>query len=225
MAGGVSVNGTGFQADYRGALFWPERSLLAVADLHLEKGSSYARSAQFLPPYDTAATLAKLEECLDQFCPARVVCLGDSFHDGEGPARMSAEARQRLAEMMRGRDWVWIAGNHDPAPPEELGGRVLEELVEGGIVFRHQALERAAPGELSGHFHPKATLRRRGRSISLRCFVGDGTRLILPSFGAYTGGLDVSAPQIRGLFSRPPQLWLLGRERVYRYREADLTKA
>lgn len=223
MAVEIAVNGAVFQADHRGALYWPQRGLLAVADLHFEKGSSYARSAQFLPPYDTAATLAKLEESLQRFRPRQVVCLGDSFHDGGGPARMPEAARAKLAGMMTGRDWVWIAGNHDPALPEELGGRILEELTEGGIVFRHQALERSAPGELSGHFHPKATVRRRGRSISLRCFAGDGARLILPSFGAYTGGLDVSAPEIRGLFAAAPNFWLLGRERVYLYREADLT--
>ncbi len=224
MEGAISVNGVAFQADRRGALYWPERRLLAVADLHFEKGSSYARGAQFLPPYDTAATLAALEESLACFQPQRVICLGDSFHDGEGPARMPEESRARLSAMMQGRDWVWIVGNHDPAPPEDLGGRILEDLIEGGIVFRHQALNREAPGEISGHFHPKATLRRRGRSISLRCFIGDGSRLILPSFGAYTGGLDVRAPEISGLFTQPPKLWLLGKDKVYGYRQADLTK-
>lgn len=224
-AGSIVVNGVVFEADRHGALFWPGRSLLTVADLHFEKGSSYAADAQFLPPYDTAATLAKLETCLALFQPRRVICLGDSFHDGEGPARMAEEQRARLAGMMRGRDWVWIVGNHDPAPPRDLGGEVLEEMVEGGVVFRHQALSRPAPGEISGHFHPKATVRRRGRAISLRCFAGDGSRLILPAFGAYTGGLDVGAPEIRGVFAKPPTLWLLGSEKLYRYRLADLAEA
>lgn len=224
MQGGIVVNGARFQADYRGALYWPERSLLAVADLHFEKGSSYARGAQFLPPYDTDATLEKLEACLDRFQPKRVVCLGDSFHDGEGPARMETAARARLSAMMRGRDWVWIVGNHDPSPPEDLGGSIVEDLIEGGIVFRHQALERSAPGEISGHYHPKATVRRRGRAISLRCFAGDGSRLVLPAFGAYTGGLEVTAPELRGLFARTPTFWLLGPERVYGYRLKDLSE-
>lgn len=224
-AGQIAVNGVVFTADRFGALYWPERRLLAVADLHFEKGSSYAASAQFLPPYDTVATLEKLAGCLERFAPRRVVCLGDSFHDGEAAGRLDGAARDRLAALMRGRDWIWIAGNHDPAPPQELGGEVLEELVEGAVVFRHQALDRRASGEISGHFHPKATVRRRGRAISLRCFAGDGERLILPAFGAYTGGLDIGAPAIRDVFRRSPTLWLLGPDKLYRYRLQDLAEA
>ena len=224
-AGQIAVNGVAFDADRFGALYWPERGLLAVADLHFEKGSSYAASALFLPPYDTAATLEKLAGCIERFAPRRVVCLGDSFHDGEASARLDDAARKRLSMLMRGRDWVWIVGNHDPEPPGDLGGEVLEELVEGAIVFRHQALERPAPGEISGPYHPKATVRRRGRAISLRCFAADGERLILPAFGAYTGGLDVGAPAIRDVFRRSPTLWLLGPDKLYRYRVQDLTKA
>ena len=126
MEGEIVVNGVRFEADHRGALFWRERSLLAVADLHFEKGSSYARGAQFLPPYDTVATLEKLEACLTRFQPRHVVCLGDSFHDAEGSQRMEAAARSRLAAMMQGRSWIWILGNHDPAPPKDLGGEVME---------------------------------------------------------------------------------------------------
>ena len=195
-------------------LWWPARQTLVVSDLHLEKGSGLAAKGALLPPYDTAATLARLSGAIDRLNPRRVICLGDSFHDGGAAARLSRADAATLARLTAARDWIWIAGNHDPEPPAHWGGRVMDELIDGALVFRHQA-RNGAVGELSGHFHPKASVRTRVRRITGRCFVGDGQRLILPAFGAYTGGLDVLDPAISGLLDRGFHVHLLGRSRLY----------
>lgn len=213
----LTIAGTALVPEPSGALWWPERRLLAVADLHLEKATAYAGRGRLLPPYDTAATLERLAEAVRRRRPARLVCLGDSFHDRGAAERLAPEARALIAELAAETDWVWIAGNHDPAPPAGLGGRVAEELAEGPLAFRHQARAEAGPGELSGHFHPKARVSLRGHGFSARCFVGDGRRLILPAFGAFAGGLDVLSPAIRGLFPRGFEAALLGRRAVYRF--------
>ena len=219
----ITANGAALLADPSGALIWPARSTLVVADLHLEKGSAFAARGQLLPPYDTRATLARLEALAARHRPERVVCLGDSFHDGAAAGRLGAGDRARLRRLAAGRDWIWIAGNHDPAPPDDLGGRGLEELVDGPLVFRHQARANGTPaGEVSGHYHPKASVHLRPRRITAPCFVTDGRRLVLPAFGAYTGGLNVLDPAVASLFRRDFQVQLLHRDRIYTFPRASL---
>lgn len=215
----VTVNGVPLVADLAGVLWWPERRTLVAGDLHLEKGSAQARRGRFLPPYDSAATLERLGRAIARLRPDRVICLGDSFHDRGAAARLSPADGSRLAALIDGRDWIWIAGNHDPLPPAAWGGRVAEEVVMGTLVFRHQALTGsvATAGEISGHYHPKAAVRVRERRITAPCFATDGRRLILPAFGAYAGGLNVLNPAIRGLLDRSFRVVLLGRERLYAF--------
>lgn len=216
----IALNGARLQADPSGALVWPERGVLVVADLHLEKGSSYhgGRARQPLPPYDSAATLDRLEAVLTRHRPKTVICLGDSFHDRRAAERLSDDACARIAALTAAHRWIWIAGNHDPAPPAGLGGEVHEDIVLGGLVFRHAAHpDHYGAGEVSGHYHPKAAVRVRGRRVSARCFAGDGRRLILPAFGAYTGGLNVLAPALRSLLGRGFAAHLIGRSGVYTY--------
>lgn len=215
-AADLLLNGVALTPDLSGALWWPGRRWLVVADLHLEKASSYARHGQMLPPYDTAATLTRLEEVCRRLDPARVICLGDSFHDRDAATRMSADDGRRVAALTAARDWVWISGNHDPAPPEGWGGTVLAELAEGGLLFRHEAAAAPVPGEVSGHYHPKAAVRTRGGRLTARCFVSDGCRLILPAFGSLTGGLNVLDPAMADLLRPDFQVWLLGRDGVHR---------
>jgi DNA ligase-associated metallophosphoesterase len=218
VTAGIRINGAALVADLSGALVWPERSLVAVADLHLEKASGFARTGQFLPPYDTAATLAALAAVIERHRPRHVVCLGDSFHDGDAAARLSAADGARLRALVDGRTWTWIVGNHDPSPPGDWGGRSAPELTLGPLTFRHEALaDGPGAGEVSGHFHPKASVRLRGWRISGRCFVDDGRRLVLPAFGAFTGGLDARDPAIRALFPRGFQAHILGRQRIHRF--------
>lgn len=204
-------------ADPSGALWWPGERLLAVADLHFEKGSGYAANGTaLLPPYDTRATIARLADAIHRRAPRRVVCLGDSFHDLGAAARLSADDRTRLSALARGRDWLWLAGNHDPAPPSGLGGRTMAEIRVGPLVFRHQASAESLPvGEVSGHFHPKAVLSVRGRTLGGRCFAADARRLVLPAFGSYAGGLNVLDPAIARLFTPDFRVHVLARERVH----------
>jgi len=218
----VGVMGVMIEAVAEGALWWADERLLIVADLHLEKGSSFARRGQLLPPYDTRETLARLGCLIERFAPATVVALGDSFHDVEGPLRMAPDDHSALARLQNGRTWVWIAGNHDPSAPEALAGEHVDSLAIGRIVLRHEPQAGAAPGEIAGHLHPAARVVGRGRSVRRRCFVGDGERLVVPAFGAYTGGLNILESAFAGLFARPPTAYVLGNDRVYAVRRAGL---
>lgn len=228
VAAPVELNGTPLQLDPSGAVFWREHGLLAVADLHLEKGSAFARRGTMLPPYDTQATLEQLARVVRRYQPRTVICLGDSFHDADGPSRLPAGDRTRLAALARGRDWIWVTGNHDPVVAPEVGGRSAPEIVLGPLTFRHEARRTAGPvpvkGEVSGHFHPKASVATSARRIAGRCFVADGQRLILPAFGAFTGGLDVLDPAIAGLMRRHFVAFLLGRDRLFAFPRDQLLR-
>ncbi len=197
-----------------GALVLPTHGTLVVADLHLEKGSRSAQRGWLLPPYDSRATLAALADAIDRHAPRRVVCLGDSFDDNGGGLRLSETDAVRLRTMMAGRDWIWIAGNHDPLPPA-LGGESAAELTVGPLVLRHAASPGQAAGEISGHYHPKASVVVAGRRFSARCFVSDGRRLVLPAFGAYAGGLDVFSPALSAVIGHDFTVRLLGRAQVH----------
>lgn len=183
------VAGVGLIGDCAGALYWPDEAVLIVSDLHLEKGSSFARRGVLLPPYDTASTLARLGALIARHAPRCVIALGDSFHDGDGPNRLTAEDRATLLTLQRSRDWIWITGNHDPEPHSGIGGSFGGTLAIGALMFRHEPT--GAEGEIAGHLHPIARLSHRGRSVSRRCFAADARRLIMPAFGAYAGGLNV----------------------------------
>jgi uncharacterized protein len=188
-AASIEIAGVPFTADASGALFWDDERLLIVSDLHLEKGSSFATRGILLPPWDTAATLAQLATVITRYDPRTVIALGDSFHDEDAHARVSDPDRETIAAMQAGRDWIWIEGNHDPKPPDSLQGSVASEIAIGPICFRHQPT--GAAGEIAGHLHPKARVTTRARSIERRCIASDGVRAVMPSFGAYTGGLSI----------------------------------
>jgi hypothetical protein len=212
----VALAGITLIADCAGAICWPDESLLVVADLHLEKGSSFARRGVLLPPYDTAATLARLARLIQHYAPRIVVALGDSFHDGGGPERIADADRATLATLQHGRDWIWIAGNHDPDPAAGIGGRFAEVLALGPLTLRHEPSANANDGEIAGHLHPVARVARRGRAVSRRCFASDGQRLVMPAFGAYTGGLNVRDRAISALFgSLAFTAHMLGDSRLY----------
>ncbi len=177
------MNGETLLLDACGAVFARAHSTLIFSDLHFEKGSSYARGRQFLPPYDTANTLLRMARAIARHKPARVIALGDSFHDGGAADRLGPEERGMLEAFAQGADFVWITGNHDPHPPAWLGGEIAPTWQMGGLVFRHEPLAAFQPGEVAGHLHPCASVAKWGRSVRRRCFVSDGLRLILPSSG------------------------------------------
>lgn len=193
-----TLNGAALVARPSGALWWPDRRLLCISDLHLGKSERIARlGGTLLPPYDTRETLIRLREEVEIFDPWTVICLGDSFDDLDSERGLSPEDQRILLAMLAGRRWIWIAGNHDPGPVE-TGGTWVQEHVTRPLIFRHIATDDAPAGEISGHFHPKA---RVPGHPARPCFLVDEVRVILPAFGAYTGGLSIKDPAFRPLIS------------------------
>ena len=201
----------------QGALFWPGRAALLVADLHLEKASWFARLGQMLPPYDSVATLSDLAALRAATGAREIWCLGDSFHDPGGCERLPGRARAQLAELTGATRWTWIVGNHDPAIAGQCGGAVVQQAEVDGLVLRHEADPADARPELSGHFHPKLRISRRGRLVSRRCFVASATKLVLPAFGALTGGLDANHPEIARAVGAPAEALVPVRGRLLRF--------
>jgi DNA ligase-associated metallophosphoesterase len=209
--------------DSSGAVFWPAKRVLIVADLHLEKSTAAAMQGSLLPPYDTRATLEKLQRAVRRYHPAVLVFLGDSFHDATGSSRLSPKDRKALMSMALEVHFIWITGNHDPGLPG-LPGDVVAQWQEGIFRFRHHAEDQTEGVEISGHFHPKASVVTQVRRVSRPCFAIDEYRLILPAFGTYTGGLDVRAPAIARLFPRGLRVVLLGGERLFSFFLPPLAK-
>ena len=202
--------------DPSGGLYLPTRRVLVVSDLHFEKGSAAARQGSLLPPWDTRETLDVLGALLRRYAPAVVVALGDTFHDDGGVGRLLREDAVRLKIMSEKADFVWVLGNHDKLP-NGLRGDSVAEWRAGPLVFRHEATAGRVMGEVSGHFHPKASVPVRGTVVTRPCFVADGRRVILPALGAYTGGLDVADAAIRRLYPMGGRAFLLGRERIFSF--------
>jgi uncharacterized protein len=212
----IEVAGATLVADVAGGLYWPQERMLAVADLHLEKGSSFAARGSLLPPYDTADTLARLRRLIETYAPRCVIALGDSFHDRRGGKRLSDRDRSTLSLLQRGRDWIWIAGNHDPAPIGGIGGTPAAALAIGPLSFRHQPQPDGPEGEIAGHLHPVARVGVSSGSVRRRCFVHDARRLVMPALGAYAGGLNVRDRAFGGLFDhRAFNVHVIGRSRVF----------
>lgn len=191
--------------------------MLAIADLHFEKGSAYAERGALLPPYDTAATVAALAAAVTRLKPATVICLGDSFHDSNARARLDGRDADAIRTLSHDREWLWVIGNHDPEPPADLGGEIVHTLKLGPLTFRHAPMAEAGPGEVAGHLHPKAAVKVKGRRFVRRCFAANESRVVLPAFGAYTGGLDVLDEAFSPLFAGGLEAHMLGRDKVHRF--------
>ena len=201
----------------QGALYWPAREALLVADLHLEKASWFARLGQMLPPYDSVATLADLTALAAATGAREIWCLGDSFHDRHGCDRLPARARDMLIALTASTRWTWIAGNHDPGFADHCGGTIVSEAEVDGILLRHEADPAEGRPEMSGHFHPKLRINLRGRKVSRRCFVATERKLILPAFGSLTGGLEASHPEIVRAVGAPAQALVPVADRLLRF--------
>ncbi|MEQ1930492.1 MAG: ligase-associated DNA damage response endonuclease PdeM [Parvularculaceae bacterium] len=211
----IELCGEKLLAHPMGALFWPAQETLIVADLHFEKGSAYARRGVFLPPYDTRTTLKRLIVLCRRFNPRAVISLGDAFHDGEAEARIDKEDAELLTGLVAAQRWTWILGNHDAAPPKAFAGAASIEERLGPLVFRHEPLRGAARGELCGHLHPSARIKTESGSQRRRCFAADGSRMVLPAFGAYAGGLNILDAAFDRVFAAR-SAWALGARGVYR---------
>lgn len=216
--GGVHVEIAGARTLLRhsGALWLETVSALVFADVHLEKGSAYAARGQMLPPYDTRETLRRIALEVEALNPRMLVMLGDALHDVEAEARMARQDIEALFAIAHGRTLVWLVGNHDPLPPENLPGEPADELALCGLTLRHEPTLGAPAGEVAGHLHPCARIVAKGRgSVRRRCFVTDGERLILPAFGTYAGGLSIRDRAFAGLFHRAPLAVALGARRAH----------
>jgi DNA ligase-associated metallophosphoesterase len=213
----LHIAGERLMLDPAGALHWPAQRMLIVSDLHFEKGSAAAARGSLVPPFDTRETLVLLAAMMRKYAPRVVVALGDSFHDAKGASRLQPPDLARLRALTGEAAFVWVLGNHDPTPPEGLDGETTAEHRVGPLVFRHQAQVGRVMGEISGHFHPKATVPVRGTQVCRPCFIADGYRMMLPAIGAYTGGLDVRSDAIATHFPRGGRVFLLGRERLYSF--------
>ena len=210
----IELQGQPALLDLTGAMYLPDRDTLLVADLHFEKGSSFARRGMMLPPYDTRETLMALSEAVFRFDPRTVVALGDSFHDIGGPDRLGTEERTTLAEVQAGRDWIWVTGNHDRILPDSIGGQVVEEMALGSLTLRHEPLA-GEQAEIAGHLHPVGKVVMRGRSTRRRCFLTDGRRCVMPALGAYAGGLNACDAAFKPLFPNGFTAHLIGTERIF----------
>jgi DNA ligase-associated metallophosphoesterase len=201
---------------WSGALWLEREGALVVADLHFEKGSSYAaRFGQMLPPYDTRETLDRLDREIALLSPDRLIFLGDSFHDGDGEARLASDDYKRLEGLALGRELVWAVGNHDADGPKALPGEIIDEAEIAGLTLRHEPLPGVQLGEVAGHLHPAAKITSGRATTRRRCFVTDGQRLVLPAFGAFTGGLNILDEAFSNLFAGPMLAGALGPSRVH----------
>jgi hypothetical protein len=212
----LELGGETLLLDPLGALWLPARATLVVADLHLEKGSAFARRGTLLPPYDTARTLRRLSWAIERYRPKLVVSLGDAFHDRAGAGAMTTTDREQLLALASGRSWLWVRGNHDPEPPVGLAGEAVDHLDIGRLRLLHLPAGNADGRTIvAGHLHPKARLTQGPRKATRPCFAADPRLLLLPAFGAYTGGLNVLDPAISGLFRDGFAAYMLGDARVF----------
>jgi len=217
------VHGVAAVCDPLGALYLPDAGILVVSDLHLEKGAAFARRGMMLPPYDTLATLTVLAAVISRYDPKIVISLGDNFHDRVGSEHLPDSFRTLIVEMARSREWIWINGNHDPDGTVDLPGTCSDELCYAGLTFRHEPREGLQKGEIAGHLHPAATVRRREKSVRRPCFATDGGRLLMPAFGVMSGGLDLGHKAMKDLFDKTSLIaHLLGRDRIYSVRYGNL---
>lgn len=218
----ISIAGLRLVPDLSGALYVPDFEALLIADLHLEKGSSLARRGVHLPPYDTRESLAQLRAVISTVKPRRLIFLGDSFHDSDARDRIDATDLASLRNITGDVDTVWITGNHDPAPPQDVGGRVASEVALGPVTLRHEPKSLPAGShEIAGHLHPAAAVQSRGHRIRCRCFIADERRVIMPAFGSYTGALNVRSDAFGGLFA-DFHVWMIGAKAIHRFPAAKV---
>lgn len=213
----ITLGGVELVPDLSGALYVPDYATLLVADLHLEKGTSLAKRGVHLPPYDTRESLRQLAAVVAATNPQRLIFLGDSFHDGAARERIDKSDLVALRTITAAVDTIWITGNHDPKPPEDVGGTITQQAALGPLTLRHEQKPLSDDEiEISGHLHPAASVESRGHRIRCRCFIGDQRRLIMPAFGSYTGALGISSEAFQGLFGEF-QVWMIGATAIHRF--------
>lgn len=214
----INLDGLELHPDLSGALHVPDYNALLVADLHFEKGSSYAARGIHLPPLDTRATLSALEAVITRHQPQTLIALGDSFHDTRAGDRLDPADMARIRNLSNLCDVIWLTGNHDSDLPEGLNGTIAAEMALGPVTLRHIPSPPDGTMEIAGHLHPVAAINRHGRRVRTRCFIGDETRLVLPAFGAFTGGLHVLSPAFARIFPKAAfTAWMIGTRAIHAF--------
>ena len=215
----IQLSGLDLIPHQSGALCIPDYETLIISDLHLEQGTSLARRGIHVPPFDTASTLAVLDATVSTINPKRLIFLGDSFHDGEGETRLDEAHLKVLRRLTLNYETIWIIGNHDPHPPQSLGGQGAESIMLGGLTLRHEPAKNLSNEiEVAGHLHPGCGLNLRGRHVRGKCFIADQNRLIMPAFGAYTGALSINSTAFNGLFDKTQtRIWMIGKSGLHRF--------
>jgi len=210
--------GVNIQLYADGSLYLPDSGLLVISDLHLEKGQAQSVAAP-LPGFDTDASLAKLSAAIERNKAREVIFLGDSFHTNRQAFQLPEIYQKQLRKLAKDRAFIWITGNHDSELPDFLPGRVLPNTTAAGLYFTHQigADEAKISGLICGHYHPKARLSLQLRRLSGRCFIQDESRMILPAFGVFTGGLNILDPAIQNLLGKPQQAHFCHAGRIYTF--------
>lgn len=209
----INLGGQQFVLNHEGILFWPEENIAVASDLHLEKGSHFALHGQLIPVHDSVETLRVLLSALEIFGMEKLILLGDTFHDQQGYDRMNNKARNLFKKLCESHEVIWIKGNHDGAfVPPHVGD--FEEFKVRNMTFRHEATK-DDHHEISGHYHPKANIKYKGARISRSCFIEDGTRMIMPAFGKFTGGFDIREDAIAQFFPKDFTAHLLGKDSIY----------
>jgi len=210
----IDFIGQEFIALHSGALFWPSENTLLVADLHLEKMSSFAHTGQLLPPYDTGATLAMLRDDIEKSGADRVICLGDSFHRDEGVSSLLGADLELLKELVFAVEWIWLKGNHDPSP-HNIGGKCVDQIAIDNLVLVHEP-SIDEHNQIAGHLHPGARIRINGRTSRGPCFIYDKRLMILPAYGKSTGNLNILSDAYDGLFEKKAMnVIMIGKEKLY----------
>jgi uncharacterized protein len=213
----ITLGGMTLVPDLSGALYVPDYHTLLIADLHLEKGTSLAKRGVHLPPYDTRESLRQLAAVISAATPRRLIFLGDSFHDGAARERIDHADLASLRTITAQVETIWITGNHDPDPPQDVGGTITRQVALGPVTLRHEPMQLGADEiEISGHLHPAASVVSRGHRIRCRCFIADQRRLIMPAFGSYTGALGISSEAFDGLFE-DFHVWMIGAAAIHRF--------
>lgn len=221
----IRLDGMELHPDLSGALHVPDYDALLVADLHFEKGSSFAARGIHLPPLDTRATLDALEAVIARHKPQKLLALGDSFHDTRAGDRLDPADMARIRNLSNLCDVIWLTGNHDSELPDGLHGTTAAELALGPVTLRHIPSSPDGTIEIAGHLHPVAAITRHGRRVRTRCFIADETRLVMPAFGAFTGGLHVLSPAFAAIFPRSDfTAWMIGSRAVHAFPAKALSR-
>jgi DNA ligase-associated metallophosphoesterase len=216
----INFNNHEFKINNDGILFWLEKKIAIISDLHLEKGSSFASSGQFIPPYDSEETLKKLINFLKTHEVQTIILLGDTFHDGGALNRMSCKVKLIFDSLVENYEIIFVLGNHENKMKSPYI-KFYERYIVDDIHFLHEAvLEKKY--QISGHFHPVASLKINSKKITEKCLIHSENHIIMPAFGEFTGGLNINNPVFKPFLNSNYYIYFLTKKSVYKFASHDI---